>query len=195
MDLMPADEASSRNPDSRWVWIREMKCGTSRFYTSAAFSRDIATWESIQQTWKGNKKQVKDLWMSSDEYRGYTQGFIHQISLHNSPDVPPTPTLMPTTRIRLRGRKGTVQVECAMCLHIVNLDHAYCFFEYFLPAPEPSFSEPIPAVQVSSQETMDDSLNDGVLDDFLDTIEEFEWNSENEQLLQTFEASLKPLFV
>jgi hypothetical protein len=127
IDCLPA---ATRGPESRWILIREMKCGISRYYVSTAMQRDIASLAQVQDTWKANEKEVNDLWLPKEEKPKFSRGFNQQIAIHKDPFTQPKPTSIKNTKIRLA--EGTkVQVDCCLCLKLVNLDQAFLSIEYY----------------------------------------------------------------
>lgn len=121
-----ADEQALR---SRWIWVREMKCGTSRFFTSPAFERDVTPWNLIQETWLRNEHEVRDLWVPQEEHEKWAQSLVHQLSLHPTPSSVPTPTRIPRSKLFLMNQ-SVVDVDFIACMTIVNLDHSFFYAEY-----------------------------------------------------------------
>ena len=172
-----------RSVDHRWMLMREIYCGTSRHYVSPSFERDIASWHAIHETWKANRSEVKSLWLPTDENIKYSQGFIQQVSLHNLPNTPPKPTRTAKTRIRLKS-SVEVEVECVVCLSIINLDHAYWYYEYFIP------SSGVDDGKIDKKRSpADDVLGPISPDDlaFWENLDEFKWNEELDELLKQVE--------
>ena len=122
---------------SRWILIREINCGLSRYFTSPAFERDIVPWETIDQTFKANKQEVKSLLMvpSSETKSNYVDYLSHQISIHSKPNMPIraskfqaavrlSPTAMPGLKVTRTdatgGERGTPlsiqQAEVVGCI-------------------------------------------------------------------------------
>lgn len=173
-------DVPNHNPDNRWINIREMKEGTSRFYASHAFQRDIMSWSVMNETWNANEIEVKDLWTPAPERIKYAQALIHQFSLHNQPGMPPSPTRTASTRIQLLT-KEIVEVECVICLAIVSLDQAFVFVESFIP----------PTAQkqqgMSSRDNSSSSATDPIRSEdreFWTDLEQFEWTGELEDLFK-----------
>eukprot|EP00546_Thalassionema_frauenfeldii_P021143 CAMPEP_0178897172 /NCGR_PEP_ID=MMETSP0786-20121207/1593_1 /TAXON_ID=186022 /ORGANISM="Thalassionema frauenfeldii, Strain CCMP 1798" /LENGTH=296 /DNA_ID=CAMNT_0020567681 /DNA_START=373 /DNA_END=1263 /DNA_ORIENTATION=+ len=117
--------------ENRWILLRCTDKGNSSYYATAAFQRDIASWNSIKSTFEANEKEVKDLWLPPEENLKYAQALLQQISLHHSPKVPLVPTRGTKTKIKLLSSK-VEEVECAVCLAIPSLDKCFFFIEYFL---------------------------------------------------------------
>jgi hypothetical protein len=166
--------------EQRWIMIREKQRGMSRWYVSEAFERDICSYQRINEAWKANEGEVKEMWLSGEGKGKYAQGLIQQFSLHSTPGMPPTPTRIPRSKINLTNGEE-VDVDCAVCLAIVNIDEGFFYMEYF---PPPSPTPVQPAVATSSR---NNAFIQKVGDDvaFLDTIEEFEWTGELDELLKT----------
>lgn len=122
---------SSGNREGRWIWMREMIKGESRYLVSEAFERDIAPWSSLHKAWEDNKGAVIDLFVIADDIHKHTKSFAHQISLYKEQSVPSGGNRLTRTRIRLRTKnQGVILVDQVTCLEIVNLDVAYLFAEY-----------------------------------------------------------------
>lgn len=116
----------------RWIWIREIRQGVSRYLVTPAFERDIADWNLIQQTYQENKKSVVELFLSPADISKHTKALAHQISLHATPDLPPKSSRM-KSKVKLKNKRGaasSVDVDQVFCLAIQNLDHDYSFQEY-----------------------------------------------------------------
>lgn len=121
----------SGNRECRWIWMREMMKGESRYLVSEAFERDIAPWSSLQKAWEDNKGAVIDLFVIEDDIHKHTRSFAHQISLYKDQTVPGGANRLTRTRIRLRTKfEGILLVDQVTCLEIVNADVAYLFAEY-----------------------------------------------------------------
>jgi Fungal Zn(2)-Cys(6) binuclear cluster domain len=116
----------------RWIWIREIRHGVSRYLVTPAFDRDIADWNLIQQTYRENDKSVVELFLNPTEIGKHTKAFAHQISLHATPDLAPRSSRM-RSKVKLKNKKGGAQTaECdqVFCLAIENLDHDFTYQEY-----------------------------------------------------------------
>ena len=132
-DMLQAIEClptATRSPETRWIIIREMKCGVSRYYVSTAMQRDIASLALVQDTWKANEKEVNDLWLPKEEKPKFSRGFNQQIAIHKDPFTQPKPTSIKNTKICLSDG-NTVKVDCCLCLKLVNLDQAFLSIEYY----------------------------------------------------------------
>jgi Fungal Zn(2)-Cys(6) binuclear cluster domain len=122
----------------RWIWIREIRQGISRYLCTPAFERDIADWSLIQQTYQENKKSVVELFLAPADIAKHTKALAHQIALYSTPGLPRTSSRM-KNRVKLKQKlpnpKGgtpmtSVEVDQVFCLDIQNLDHDYSFHEY-----------------------------------------------------------------
>jgi len=116
----------------RWIWIREIRQGISRYLVTPAFERDVAGWDLIQQTYQENKKSVVELFLAPSDISKHTKALAHQISLHATPDLPPKSSRM-KSKLKLKNTKGAstaVDVDQVFCLNIMNLDHDFSFQEY-----------------------------------------------------------------
>ena len=165
-----------RDPEARWICIRELRCGASRYYVSRAMQRDMASWEKVQETWNANKMEVNDLWLPKEEKPKFTRGFNQQIAIHKGPHTQPKPTSIKGIKIRL-GRERVVEVDCIMCLNVVNLDHAFLSTEYYV--------NETPEAASKDQSDADPFGDFAFLDSMMD---ELEATGELDDLLQGFEG-------
>lgn len=128
----------------RWIWVREIRNGISRYLVTPAFDRDVAEWNLIQQTYRENKKSVVELFLNPTEIGKHTKAFAHQISLHATPDLAPKSSRMKSkVKIKINkrgvaaashvpggGASTTVECDQVFCLKIENLDHDFTYQEY-----------------------------------------------------------------
>jgi len=114
----------------RWIFCREIRCGSSRFFLSEAFQKDIISWEKVQQAWEENKQgqEVKDLWMSAAGKPQFAKCLFQLFRHYERPDATPKPVELLGTKIHTAST-GEKHVDCTLCLHIVNLDHAFLKIE------------------------------------------------------------------
>jgi hypothetical protein len=121
--------STAESVQNRWLWIREMRKGISRYYCSPAFQNDLASTESVAKTYEQNKKSVAELFLTNSPK--HVRVFAHQITLHTNAECTPQPSRVAS--IQLQKRNGeTVVVDQVACLNIVNLDHAYYSLEYII---------------------------------------------------------------
>jgi Fungal Zn(2)-Cys(6) binuclear cluster domain len=110
--------------NNRWIWVREMINGVSRYFTTTAFSRDLATTQEMRETFRKNEVPVIDLFLDleglTDYYniekkpKGetpsprslYTRGVAHQVSVHPKPGMPLAPCRQSGMRIRLKTQRN-----------------------------------------------------------------------------------------
>lgn len=174
IDCLPT---AARNPENRWITIREMKCGVSRYYVSTAMQKDIVPWTQVQDTWEANEKEVNDLWLPKEEKPKFSRGFNQQIAIHKNPFTQPKPTSIKNTRIRLADGKE-VDVDCCLCLKVVNLDQAFLSIEYYVREPQ----------EVASSSTNQSDVEPFGDMTFLDSmLDELEATGELDVLMQGFE--------
>jgi hypothetical protein len=131
------DERSNTR-ENRWIWIREMKQGMSRYLVSRAFHRDICPLESINQTWMENKSPVIDLFLVGDsDKKKHTQGFAMQLAKWPTPRRRATmSTRIAKVNVTMRQNNSSTKhltvMDQVSYLEIVTLDHAFFFVEYVL---------------------------------------------------------------
>lgn len=161
------DDVNNSIVAHRWIWIREIKQGVSRYLVTPAFERDVVEWQVIQDTYQANKKSVVELFLSPSEISKHTKALAHQVSLHAAPNLPVQSSRM-KCKVKLKvpqagSKDAVVEVDQVMCLYINTLDHDYTFTEY------------VP--QVTNQAVEADTLKSGLdlglplldLDNFDDT--------------------------
>jgi len=162
---------------NRWICVRELIQGKSRFFVSEAFERDICKWEVIQDTWKANRGEVKDLFLSEPAKENLK--YIHQFSLATTPTTSPIPTRIPKTTIRLSWSQ-TIEVECYYCLAIENMDRAFWCIEYSIPPELVTESVKASATTASGGEPKQDNI------DPWENADKFEWSDDLDDLMDTF---------
>jgi len=128
--------------EHRWIWIREMKNGASRYLLTESLQRDFVSHAVVQETWVNNTKPVVDLFLDGDEQRSkHTKAFAHQVSLHSESNR--TPECSRLSHVRVKTPSDTV-VDCdqVSSLIIQSLDHAFYYVEYIPRENETSQSFP-----------------------------------------------------
>jgi len=117
----------------RWIFVREMNRGKSRYFCSPAFERDVASWESIQDAWVKNDQEVITLFHPPGDKAPYVRALMHQITLHEKANVPPRASCC-SSKILVKNSAGAgrkvVPVEQISCMKIVNVDCCYFYNEY-----------------------------------------------------------------
>jgi hypothetical protein len=74
---------------NRWIIIREIHCGISRYFVSPAFERDIVTWSAVDETYKANKRSVLSLIFTKIESKeSVLKAMNQQVALHAKPNMP-----------------------------------------------------------------------------------------------------------
>lgn len=175
---------------SRWIFVRETRYDQVRFFVSANFSRDIATLETIQQTWEDNQREVKELWMVVDQHqqqplksdKTYSQNFVHLVLSYVEPNSHPAPIRSNNKTIRLKkdenGQHQHVNVDFIQYYRIMNLDVSYMVSEFI---PSRDFISPFATSSHGRTETTDsngvavgnvEGADSAV--EFLDKFEDFE---------------------
>eukprot|EP00173_Palmaria_palmata_P005428 Plantae.Rhodophyta-Palmaria_palmata.ctg9638.p1 GENE.Plantae.Rhodophyta-Palmaria_palmata.ctg9638~~Plantae.Rhodophyta-Palmaria_palmata.ctg9638.p1 ORF type:complete len:252 (-),score=28.56 Plantae.Rhodophyta-Palmaria_palmata.ctg9638:233-955(-) len=176
------------NVENRWILVAKRVGGVMRFYVSAAFERDIVSWETINETYRENKKALKDLYLPDmQEKLKWTQGWIHQLSLHNVQGIAPCATKTPPSKIILATGE-VVDVECLACLKIVNLEEGYIWNEYMQPPTCEEVVEPSSRLPTTDGVMM---TADNMLfsESLWDTLDEFRWTDDLEELRKLLTGS------
>lgn len=170
------------NPENRWIIIRQRQGGMSRWYVSAAFERDIVSWETINETFRTNSTEVKSLWLPEwEEKLKWTQGFIHQVSLHNVQGIAPCPTRAPRAKLKLAS--GDIEeVECLTCLHIPDPNGGFMATEYRQPVLCEEINIPVVKTPQSSSPRGAAVVTETSSMDLWNTLDEFQWTDELEEL-------------
>lgn len=178
LQAIECNEGSAHPPESRWIIVREMKCGVSRYYVSEAMQKDIASLDRVQQTWQQNLMEVNDLWLPKEEKPKFSRGFNQQLAIYKDPFMEPRPTSIKGTKIRLNDGSET-NVDCCLCLKIVNLDQGFISIEYYVPREKLPEAAPS-ASRADSELFADMSFLDSMMD-------ELEATGELDALMQDFE--------
>ncbi|KAL7537711.1 hypothetical protein ACHAXR_010406 [Thalassiosira sp. AJA248-18] len=95
-------ESDMRN---RWIIIRQTHHGVTRFYCSPAFERNVLCWTHISQIYEENLADINSLIFVKDDFRKFLACNAHQVSLHSTEGMPPSPIHAPKLKIRLLGRQ------------------------------------------------------------------------------------------
>jgi hypothetical protein len=116
----------------RWIWVREMKKGISRFFVSAAFSRDVASVDKIHHTMQRNQHAVVDLFLQESERPKHTRGVAFQISNHSVAHAAP---VCSRTSVHLKIKSAAhgiqlVAVDQVMSMELIDLDYGILAVEY-----------------------------------------------------------------
>ena len=118
----------------RWIWVREIRQGVSRYLVTPAFERDIAEWSLIQQTYQENKKSVVELFLAPSDIPKHTKALAHQISCHATPGLSLSSNRMRSkVKIKNKVRYGGVSsldVDQVFCMDIQHIDLDFTFAEY-----------------------------------------------------------------
>mmetsp|Transcript_19897 Transcript_19897/g.57161 ORF Transcript_19897/g.57161 Transcript_19897/m.57161 type:complete len:529 (+) Transcript_19897:168-1754(+) len=120
----------------RWIFVREMKQGQSRYFCSPAFERNVASWESIKDVWVKNEQEVVSLFYPPNDKAPYVRALMHQITLHEKANVCPRANRC-SSKILVKSRDGAggderklVRVAQISCMKIINVDCCYFYNEY-----------------------------------------------------------------
>lgn len=149
--LWKAIGCNSQDPSlqRRWIFMREMQKGLSRYFCSPAFEDNVVTRSQIEETYRSNTKPVVDLFLL--DRSAHTRGVAHQISLYKTPGVAPTPCRLSGVKLQTSKSDAPVDVDQILCLVIINLDHAVYSVEYVPRGSADSSTEAKDAI--SSSET------------------------------------------
>jgi len=118
-------------PEDRWIWIREMRKGVSRYFLTRAFEQEIATRAEVSDTYRSGERAVIDLFLPSEHQPKHTEALAHQISIHAFPLENPRSTRI--ADLSLKTKSGPSVVDQISCLCILDLDRAFYFIEYTNP--------------------------------------------------------------
>ena len=128
---------------SRWIFVRWLHQGRSRYFVSPAFERDIVSWATVQSTWNANNREVTGLFVPRSEMPTHTRGIMHQFAIHPRAGMPMRANRY-KTKIKVRAAvapvgsvpsaedPGMVEmgVDGVMCQKMISLDTAFLFIEY-----------------------------------------------------------------
>jgi hypothetical protein len=122
-----SNESGPSSRDERWIWIREMDKGMSRYLLSDAFARDVASLQLVNETWQRNERAVVDLFLVAQ--CKHTQAFAHQISLFQNANRQLECTRLNQLQLKTQTQ-GIVEVDQLACLDIVDMNRSFYFLEY-----------------------------------------------------------------
>jgi hypothetical protein len=163
---LPDGEGSSDHDllRGRWIWIREMKEGVTRYFLSKDFGHDIASLEKMNETYRRNEIAVVDLFVHCQTGRSqHIRTLAEQVSWKTSPDTPIKTTRVPNIRL-LTKTKGELLVQHVSALHIVNLDTSYMYIEYVLSDD----ALLLDSLNLQSDSMLDSVIRGGLKDDDFD---------------------------
>ena len=129
---------------SRWIFVRLITHGRSRYFCSPNFERDIVSWATIQWTWNSNQREVTSLFLPKSELESHAHTLMHQFSIHELPNMPGRanryktrikvkPGVVPASSPNLlKDTDGelSIAVDAVMCLKLIDEDTAFLFMEY-----------------------------------------------------------------
>jgi len=140
----------------KWIFVREMKQGQSRYFCSPAFERDIASWESIKDTWAKNEQEVVSLFHAPSDKAPYVRALMHQITLHEKANMSPRASRC-SSKILVKNAGGNgrklVQVNQISCMKIVNVDCCYFYNEYVVVPVEKETAETLALMSSAASAT------------------------------------------
>ena len=146
---------------NRWVFVREVNKGISRFYTSPAFERNVVSRLVIEETYKANEKDISELYLVGKSAQDNVKGFSHQISLHSKPGMVTKPSVFYNVDIFAARDAGSgkevITVDQLWCLSISSLDHSFGATEFIVKPSSSSSSPPPPPPQQDNGSDGEDS--------------------------------------
>ena len=95
-------ESEIRN---RWIFVRETRCGVSRFFCSPAFERNVLCWAHVSQIYEDNLADIHSLIFVKDQFRRFLACNAYQIWSHSGQGMPPRPVHAPKTRVRSLSKR------------------------------------------------------------------------------------------
>lgn len=202
----------------RWVFIRETNRGVSRFYVSPGFARNVVEGETIEQTYRENKKDIADLYLDKEcgTSQDFLRGFTQQIGYHDRQGMKPKATRLVNVRLKVKKKKKTSQAlvdgegsnivtpggeaedqsmiceaDQLWCLAIPSIDHSFGLTE-FIPKQQPQHDD---GQSPRTDDTEQDSSSFPPLlgDDFFDNLPEgiLDLDSQNDELQLIHELFLR----
>lgn len=129
--------------EHRWIFVREVNKGLSRFYISPGFAKNVVSREIIEETYRANTKDIADLYLVKSDHPtagkpDFVQGFAHQLALHARPGMVTKPTRFSKVRIRTQtvttGVTMIQEVDQLWCLLIPNIDQSFGVTELIPPS-------------------------------------------------------------
>jgi hypothetical protein len=184
LNLEPEDLTHLGN---RWIIVREINCGISRYFVSPSFERDLATWSEIDKTFRENIMEAQSIFMAPIPSSKVTfiEEFGKQITVHKTPNLPLVlstytsavkflDTACPNLQSRImveEGGGGPISIQDVEvthgCLAIVNANHGFVYEEFMLQEKPCSEEDDAPPfhLPVSTKDGYDD-LMDFLMNDF-----------------------------
>jgi hypothetical protein len=132
VDAIGSSITSVSDPIShRWILVREMVNGMSRFFVTTAFALDLAPQEKIREVYLSNKQSVHQIFMPDESC--HLRAFAHAISMLPDPNALPQTTR--TSNVKLRTTSNAiVTVDQISCMEIIDVDRGFFMTEY-IPFP------------------------------------------------------------
>jgi len=129
----------------RWIYVREINKGISRFYVSPGFAQNVGvTREMMERTYQANQMDVSGLYMATEQKEEgalqHVRGIAYQMAVHSRPGIIPKPTQLPNVRIRTKsssGSGGTTKIwemDQLFCIIIPSMDHSFGLTEFIAPS-------------------------------------------------------------
>ena len=122
------------NREQRYIFIRHVHDGRSRYLISQAFARDICSLSLIQETWDNNQQPVVSLFLPKD-LETFTQALFYQVSRFRDATVEPECVRVPRLRVRMQSpqtsQNRVVQtMDMVLGVAIPNLRQSVVFMEF-----------------------------------------------------------------
>lgn len=163
---LPGGDGSSDHDllEGRWIWIREMKYGMTRYFLSKDFGHEISSLEKMNETYRRNEVAVVDLFVHCRLGRSqHIRTLAEQVSWKTSPGTSIKATRLPTIGL-ITKTKGELLVQQVSALHIVNLDTSYMYIEY-VPSEDALLLD---SLNLQSDSMLDSLIQGGLNDDDFD---------------------------
>ena len=141
-----SNDGSSGNRDERYILVREVKYGQSRYLTSEAFERDICCLQDIKKCWKDNAKPVVKLFMTRQEdFVKFTKAIHMQIARYVTPTTQPIQSRVAGLQIKMKRKSHTGDdanetsseqtrtMNLLHCYELLSLEHSFYLSEYYIP--------------------------------------------------------------
>ena len=144
----------------RWIWIREMHKGQSRFYLTPGFDQEVCSQQRVESTYRSNQGAVVDLFLVNSRSQ-HIRALAHQISSHQIPNQPLQANRTTGVQLQTVFSNEPRPVDQIACVAILSLDHAFLYTEY-IPTDVPNFEFDMECLELDGFH--DDEEMDFVLD-------------------------------
>eukprot|EP00549_Striatella_unipunctata_P004684 CAMPEP_0118700098 /NCGR_PEP_ID=MMETSP0800-20121206/16355_1 /TAXON_ID=210618 ORGANISM="Striatella unipunctata, Strain CCMP2910" /NCGR_SAMPLE_ID=MMETSP0800 /ASSEMBLY_ACC=CAM_ASM_000638 /LENGTH=279 /DNA_ID=CAMNT_0006600567 /DNA_START=60 /DNA_END=903 /DNA_ORIENTATION=- len=129
VEVVEEEDLSLLLGNDRWIWIREIKEGVSKYLLSPGFEENLATMDEVTLTFQQNNHSVMELFVQAEDRHKHTRALAFQYAIHSQPGLPLQSTIISGVNIKTK-HAATMVVDQLTCLALVHLDHSVVYQEY-----------------------------------------------------------------